>query len=136
MRLGPALGILIGLGGCSNERCLEVLTDGVQPSATTWVSVAGTREGDSHPTMFQGSRGALPPGNHLAGCTSPGADETWNLVAWLDDSGQIPAGTYCKDLVANPDTVCGPQPGQPFGDKSFRFGGSGLTTVTVTIHPP
>ncbi|HET9156807.1 MAG TPA: hypothetical protein VFN91_09085 [Myxococcaceae bacterium] len=136
MRLGPALGILIGLVGCSNERCLELLTDGIQPSATTWISAAGTREGDSRASLWVGSRGVLAAGTHAASCTNPGGDETLNLVVWFDDSAQSPFDTYCKDLVENPATPCGPQPGQPFGEKSFRFAGAGLTTVTVTIHQP
>ena len=136
MRLGAALGISLALGGCSNERCLELLTDGLQPSATTWITAAGYIENESRPSLLFGLHGVLPPGTHTAACTSPGPGETCRLLVWFDDSGQSPWDTYCKDLVDNPDADCSPRPGQPFGEKPFRFGARGLTTVTVTIHPP
>jgi len=137
MRLGPALGISLALCGCSNERCLELLTDGLQPSSTTWITAAGYREGESRASLYMGF-GRLPPAprTHIAGCSSPDDDETWRLLVWFDEGAQSPFDTYCKDLVDHPETDCSPRPGQPYGEKTFRFAGRGLTTVTVTIHSP
>ncbi len=52
-------------------------------------------------------------------------------MEWLDDGEADPFQTYCDYPLD-----CVPQPGQPFGEKTFRFAGAGLTTVTVSLHPP
>ena len=77
----------------------------------------------------------IPAGTRAATCSSPGADETWKLVVWFDDGAENPFDTYCN-AIENPETDCSPRPGQSFGEATFRFAGAGLTTVTVTIHPP
>ncbi|HEY1905357.1 MAG TPA: hypothetical protein VGG91_04920 [Myxococcaceae bacterium] len=137
MRLGPALGIVLAVGGCSNERCLELRTDGVQPSPTTWIVASGTQEDEPRPSMFVFLPPEGPPaGVHTAACIGAFGGATWHFLVWFDDSGQSPSDTYCKDLLENPSAAdCSPRPGQPFGEKTFHVG-RGLNTVTVTIHPP
>ena len=136
MRSGPVTALVLLLGGCgSSERCLEVLTDGVAPSATTWVVEAGYLADDSTLRSVGGGRGILPSGTHAATCTSPGQDETWRLLVWFDDGASSPFDTYCN-LLERGSADCSPRPGQPSGEKTFGYAGAGLTTVTVTIHPP
>ena len=133
-----ALAILVtACGPFSDERCLELLTDGLPPSATTWITAAGYRQDESRASMYVGpGQFRVAEGSHSAACISPGNDETWRLLVWFDDAAASPFDTYCKDLLDNPDVDCSPRPGQPFGEKTFRFDGRGLTTVTVTIHQP
>jgi len=137
MRSGLAGVLLLVLCGCSDERCLELHTDGVQPSDTTWIVAAGTQEDEPRPGMFMfvppGSQ--PPPGWHTASCIGAFGGATWHLLVWFDDSGQDPQETYCRDPAEHPDADCSPRPGQPFGEKTFHFG-RGLNTVTVTVHPP
>lgn len=127
--------VLFLLGGCTSDHCLELLTDGVQPSATTWIAAAAYRDEESRATLRFFQQGPRNPALHTAACTGPVGGESWRLLVWFDDSGQAPGETYCKDLLENPDTDCTPRPGQPFGETRFHFG-SGINTVTVTIHPP
>jgi len=142
MRLVEVVALAVYVAGCGGggagggEQCLEVLTDGVQPSATTWVTWAGYDGTSMTPSFVGGRRGQLPAGWHEATCTRPGTEGTFRLVAWLDDGTSSPFDTYCKATVAADLTACSPRPGEPSGEATFFFRGSGLTTVTVTLHPP
>ena len=120
------------IAGCGYDHCLQVLTEGLQPSQTTWVVWAESAPGETIATasFASGQQGQ----SQLASCRSPGVGGIWRVVVWYDDSGTSPFETYCG--VDRPRGNCTPQPGQPFGEKSFESPGSGFTKVSVTIHSP
>jgi hypothetical protein len=131
-RLGVAAlaAVLIGCGS-ANEQCLEILTSGLAPGASTNVVSTGFLCGSDVIQFVRGTTGSLM-GWHDVACTSPGErDEMYRLVTWFDDGVESPFATYCADING---ISCHPQPGQPSGEVTFLFPARGYTVVTVPIH--